>query len=458
MFGSLAVRTLDLLWPTRPDTWSEAGARLATALANVARLTAASVLAYLLTRWLVSGPIDLTGALTAMLVMQASAASSFKQGFIKVIGVALGIGLALVASSVVGMSWWSLGLLIFLALVLARILRLGDAALEPPISAMLILGSTRGGDVAAEARMVGTLVGTFVGIVLPLLLPPAVPTRSVSAAVRRVAGSEGRVLRTAAKALQEGPVDRAMVNDWLVSTRGVTQEISKANTAVSRLSDVRRFNSRAVGTADIAPILVSGLNSLETCLVSLRAIFLVMERRAPRPAHPSLGQPAAVSSMLTDQMQQMLGRVLDRLGVCLDSFGEMVEAEASGNEAKAHEAFVANYRRLRDARAELAELVVMQEGGSDMWLVGGTIATALDHVIQQLDIDARVRVRERWKASQLGRRLPESTIGPRSTVMDRFRLDRMRARRLRHPEPKEQVSADFMADDEDTQPIPVVRD
>jgi len=40
---------------------------------NILRLTAAAVISYLLTLAMTSGAIDLTGPLTALLVMQASA-------------------------------------------------------------------------------------------------------------------------------------------------------------------------------------------------------------------------------------------------------------------------------------------------------------------------------------------------------------------------------------------------
>ena len=69
---------------------------------------------------------------------------------------------------------------------------------------------------------------------------------------------------------------------------------------------------------------------------------------------------------------------------------------------------------------------------------------------------AAVRVRERWKASQLGRRLPESQIGPRTTMLDRARHARLRARQLRRPEPAP-TAADFLGDEQETQVIPVVR-
>ncbi len=449
------LRALDLLWPARPDTWREAGARLGPPVANMVRLSLASTLAFVLTRWLSRGPMDLTSALTALLVMQASAAGSFKQGMLKVVGVMMGVGMALGTTSLVGLHWWSLCLLVLASLILAKLLRLGDAALELPISAMLILGSVGRTDVAAETRIIGTLIGTIVGVVLPLLLPPALPWRSAAASVRRVATQEAELLRRASAELDDQLLTKPMIAAWITKGRQITDQISKAHSQVSRMSEVRKFNSRAVGTADISPILTSGLDSLESCLMSLRSLFQTMERRAPIADHPSLGRSGPGTTGFSIGVQGAIGRVLGELASCLEAFGVMVEAEALGNEKKAHGLFVQNYRALRAARQELAEVMAQADDAGNEWLMRGGILLALDQVMQQLDVDARVRVRDRWKASQLGRRLPESNIGPRSNTIDRFRHARMRARQEHQPDHSE-TSADFLVDDEPTQRIPVI--
>src|SRR5690625_7775428 len=74
----------------------------------VTRLTTASVVAYLLTVWLIDGPIDLTGALTALLVTQASATASLKMGVVRVGAVLTGVLVAVTLTSWVGLSWWTL--------------------------------------------------------------------------------------------------------------------------------------------------------------------------------------------------------------------------------------------------------------------------------------------------------------------------------------------------------------
>ena len=58
----------------------EVAQRALPVLATTARLSTAGVLAYLLTLRFTDGPVDLTGALTALLVIQASAHASVRMG------------------------------------------------------------------------------------------------------------------------------------------------------------------------------------------------------------------------------------------------------------------------------------------------------------------------------------------------------------------------------------------
>jgi hypothetical protein len=61
------------VWPTSPTAWSELPNRLAPAAIQVARLTVAAVVAYVVAgRLIPAGAVDLTAPLTALLVVQAS--------------------------------------------------------------------------------------------------------------------------------------------------------------------------------------------------------------------------------------------------------------------------------------------------------------------------------------------------------------------------------------------------
>jgi uncharacterized membrane protein YgaE (UPF0421/DUF939 family) len=85
---------------------------------TVTRLTSAAVVAYLFTLVLTEGAIDLTGALTALLVVQATAYSTLKMGAVRVGAVLSGVLVATLLSTWVGLTWWSLGAALAAGLVL----------------------------------------------------------------------------------------------------------------------------------------------------------------------------------------------------------------------------------------------------------------------------------------------------------------------------------------------------
>ena len=72
-------------------------------------------------------PPPLLAALTAMLVVQATAASTLTHGLQRVLGVVAGVVLAVGFVSVVGLNWWSLFILVAASIVVGQLLRLGRA-------------------------------------------------------------------------------------------------------------------------------------------------------------------------------------------------------------------------------------------------------------------------------------------------------------------------------------------
>ena len=241
-------------WPGRPDRWRDVPRRLVPTLGTITRLTSAAVISYLLTLVVTDGAVDLTGALTALLVVQASAYSTLKMGAVRVGAVLSGVLVATLLSTWVGLTWWSLGAAIAASLLIGKVLRLGDQALETPITAMLILGVANH-DIAAGIRIINTLIGAGVGVAMNLIYPPAMPTASAGRALLRVVEAAAAPLDAAADALVDGPVSRAHLDALLDRLRGATGRVATARDIINSLKDSRRFNPRALGTIDVEPVL-----------------------------------------------------------------------------------------------------------------------------------------------------------------------------------------------------------
>lgn len=440
-------RALDVVWPRHPTTWRGLRERLVPEIINLLRLTLATVLGYAAGRWLLPGPIDLTGALTALLVVQASARGSFAAGLGRVGAVLGGVGIALLFSTWVGLSWWSLALVIASALLVAKLFRLGSASLETPISAMLILGSA-GHGLAAETRVGLTLIGTAVGMILPLLWPPAVPTQPAAQAVREVGRRLASIFEQAAEYADRRPVTRAVAAEWFADTRRVNDALGTARRRIREISEFRAWNARAVGTADVGPILSSGLDALERCLLAARALFLVVSNEAP-------GDEAGEGGF-SEEIRRAFAVVLADVGTCVDAYAALVEAEASGHEEEAQRTFASTIELLDETRAILTDLMLVDPGETGTWMMHASVLKAVDQILTEVNLETHVGRRQEWEWSQLGRKFAGGTIGPATrNPLRRWSNARLRARSSASDVPDDEIYADF-ADAGTTLSLPVV--
>jgi hypothetical protein len=392
-------RAASWAWPGRPDRWRDVPRRLAPTLVTVTRLTAAAVVSYLLTLVLTEGAIDLTGALTALLVVQATAYSTLKMGAVRVGAVLSGVLVATLLSNWVGLTWWSLGAAICASLVLGKVLRLGDQTLEVPITAMLILGVTNH-DIAAEIRILNTLIGAGVGVAFNLIYPPPMPTGRAARAILRVAEAAAAPLDAAGDALDDGPITRAQADSWLDRVRSATRGVATATETVALLQDSRRFNPRALGTMDVEPVLATGLDTLEHCLLDIRSLFTVLAAEIPTEERPD--------DPYGEELRRAFAVVMHDVADCLRAFGNLVVAEAQQREGETEEALAESLEILRETQAILTELIMVNtQDDSSAWLLRGSVLAALGQVLARLDVEQRAEVHRQWKEAQLQRPLTQ---------------------------------------------------
>ncbi len=378
-------RLLHFIWPDRPVRWRDVPRRIWPNLRQIIRLTVAAVLSYALSLPFLDGAVDLTGALTAMLVVQASTLSTIKTGFVRVVAVVTGVLVAVTLSSVVGLTWWSLAIAVSASLCLAELFRLRQQALETAISAMLILGATNH-DIAGATRLGLTLVGAAVGMALNIAFPPRVSKEKSVSAVRQVAIAASDGLAAVAASMQVQPVCRADVDKWLASARAVAAKAARAGNQVAALEEARKFNPWSMGTANVGPNLRTGLESLEEAQFAVRALLVIMGKEAPIERTPDDGYG--------EEVRRAFAVVLDEVARCFDAYGQLIDAEAHGRVAKAESALAESLANVRETRAILTDLLLVDpQDEPSLWLMRGSILAAVDHILDGLDVGARARIR-----------------------------------------------------------------
>ena len=359
------------IWPSYPTSWSAVPARLRPATSQIARLTIAAVVAYVVANALYPGILDLTAPLTALLVVQASTVGTLQMGLVRVGAVLTGVLVAVGVASLIGLSWWSLGAVIAASLILA---------VSSP-------------NLAAEVRIVNTLIGTVVGIAFSLLVPVSIPNARATDLVRSVARSQAALLNDVALSLATQTPHPEQVKAWFDWTEQIAQDIDAAATAVQAVEDSRRLNPRALATAEVHPGLRAALDRLERCLAAEQALLGVISREAPAAGDES-------DRSVASELRQAFAVVLDDLANALRAFGDLVAAEyGGGNVQSVEEGLNRTLEVVRETRAVLTELVLLDvdpRSQTDLWMLQGSVLTAIEQVLQQLDLELSERTREAW--------------------------------------------------------------
>jgi uncharacterized membrane protein YccC len=390
-----------------------------TALFRALRITGATVAAFVVAELVgLQDPPPLVAALTALLVVQATLASTLVNGVQRVLSVVLGVAVAVGFVSVVGLNWWSLGTVVAAAIVSGQILRLGPHLLEVPISAMLVLGVgyTSGAESAGLSRIVETLIGAAVGVLVNVAFPPAVQTRFAGQAVAKFSGGIAGLLVDAASAMAAGPIEPYQAERWLVDARRLNRHAPQVDKALAEADESRRLNVRALGTPKVGRSLREGLEALEHSSVSMRLLFRsVLDGTRGRPGVEP--DPA-----YAEEVRLAAAALLSELAAVVRTFGDLlreeIEEPAEPDETALAEALTA----LRHRRAELEPLLLDDpRSRTGLWELNAGLITVTDRMLQELDVTEHARLRAELSDAARARRRAEAAIERlRHTTVGRF--------------------------------------
>ena len=298
-----------------------------TALLRALRITGATVAAFVVAELVgLQDPPPLVAALTALLVVQATLASTLVNGVQRVLSVVLGVLVAVGFVSVVGLTWWSLGIVVAASIIGGQILRLGPHLLEVPVSAMLVLGVgyASGAESAGLARIIETLVGAAVGVLVNVAFPPAVQTRFAGQAVAKFAGEIADLLVEAAATMAEGPVDAYTAARWLESARRLNRHAPQVDRALAEADESRRLNVRAIGVPRVGRSLHEGLEALEHSSVSVRVLFRsLLDATRDRPG-------PAPDPEYAEEVRLATAALFSELAAVIRTFGRLIRGRDRG--------------------------------------------------------------------------------------------------------------------------------
>jgi hypothetical protein len=390
------------------------------------RSAAAATVAYVVALRLSPEPAPLTAPLTALLVVQVTLYATLTNGIRRVNAVVAGVLVAIAFSLLVGLTWWSLALLIVAALVVGRLVRVDEYVPEVAISAMLVLGVTTVGN-TAWARVVETLIGAVVGLGCNLLLAPPVWVDEAGESIEGLARRLRRLMRRMGEeAAGRTPVDHATAR--LHEARRLDHDIVEVDAALRQAEDSLRLNPRVREGLLHRVVLRTGLDTLEICTVVLRVLARTFTDLAKqRDPKPLFAPPTGAA------VEQLLSEIAD----AVVSFAVLVTTDVSVSAESAESRLTAELHTAAATRDKLAQLLLEEvQRDAAPWQLLGAVLTEVNRMLDELDTEHRSRrlleeldrctseQRERmprltWLRERVG--VPEALRRNRRTGADRSR-------------------------------------
>ena len=351
-------------------------------MVQTVRATVAATLAYAVAEQLSSEPAPLTAPLTALLVVQVTLYSTLTTSVRRVNSVVVGVLIAIGFSAVMGLSWWSLGLIILAALTVGRFVRVDEFVNEVAISAMLVLGVTR---LASQAwdRVLETVIGAGVGLLLNLVFAPPVWVDSAGESIEDLARRARQLLLHLAEELH-GPVPVERAAGRLHQARHLDQDIAGVDASLRQAEDSLRLNPRIAEGTLSRVVLRTGLDTLEICVVVLRVLARSLTDLAKRRNSDEPLFPAEVAVVLEE--------LFTHIGAALVSFAVLVTTQVSKNGGDAESRLAAELAAATASRERLAQLMLRQvQRHPEAWQLHGSLLAEVDRILDELDLEHRSR-------------------------------------------------------------------
>ncbi|MFE0524902.1 FUSC family protein [Streptomyces sp. NPDC058954] len=345
------------------------------------RSAVAATVAYVVALRLSPEAAPLTAPLTALLVVQVTLYATLTNGIRRVNSVVAGVLVAIAFSQLVGLTWWSLALLIVAALAVGRLVRVEEYVPEVAISAMLVLGVTTVGD-TAWARIVETLIGAVVGMACNLLLAPPVwvdeAGESIEGLARRV---RQLMLRMGEEAAGRTLVEHA--TERLHEARRLDHDIVEVDAALRQAEDSLRLNPRVREGLLHRVVLRTGLDTLEICTVVLRVLARTFtdlaKERDPEP-------------LFARETGAAVERLLSEIADAVVSFAVLVTTSVSVSAESAEERLAAELRQAGTTRDKLAQLLLEEvQRDARSWQLHGAVLTEVNRILDEMDTEHRSR-------------------------------------------------------------------
>ncbi len=289
--------------------------------------------------------------LAAILSVQATVAESVSRGAQRILGVLGGILLAMLFTRWIGLSAWSLAVLVFIAMVLATRLHLGVQGVpQVAISALMVMAVGSGVRGYAWYRALDTALGGVVAVAVSALVWPPDLTPEAAESLRLLALGLAQILEAMQHDLVEG-LKLEEANRHLQKARAIQEGLDSARRGLKRAETSLRWNPWHRHAEGRSVKLSQALDVLDHSLMQVRGIartlFVTLDRDISEKG-----------TALPEPLAEGMGEVLALMGEALKSYAYLIyvgeQTAALRLETILAESVDARRRVLHDAVRRLA--------------------------------------------------------------------------------------------------------
>lgn len=221
-------------------------AREREAFVQTAKAAFACVVAWVAAKDIFGSPEPILAPIGALITIQVTVYQSITRAVQYSIGIIVGVAAALATGHFVGLTWYTLLLIVILSLIIGRTLSLGTQVNQVAITGLLVLSL---GQSYGATRIYDTAIGTAAGIAVNMLIVPPTYTATAAKELGDLADDLGDLARKVARRLR-GTWGHGDSTGWLSESRRLTETSRRVRGVVGQAEESMRFHPRRSAHAD----------------------------------------------------------------------------------------------------------------------------------------------------------------------------------------------------------------
>ncbi|MBT2439451.1 hypothetical protein J7E93_04795 [Streptomyces sp. ISL-36] len=288
-----------------------------------AKGAAAATVAWCLASWLLPPTVTAFAPFTALLALQATVYRSLRDSAQYLGAMAIGTAVAAGFGSTLGVHAWTLGVLVFIALLVARLQLLGGQGAQVPVVALFAFAGG-GGRIDYIGHLVSSAaIGVCCGLAAHFAFAPSPHTDTAQQRVGDLAARTRDLLRglarTAARETSDGDAVEAAEEDWPRRCEELAAQAAQARATLEREQENTKLNPRRPWTTAQESLqrCHEAISMIERICTHVRSIARALTYPPQAPASSSREPRSTEAPVSADFLSSYAG-LLDGTATALD--------------------------------------------------------------------------------------------------------------------------------------------